>query len=186
MSKRKLGRGTGSSAENISKSARKFIIPALLKTEQIEVDVKPEITTPCLTDSKSSVSSNSILYTCSGCGKSGYELLPLGYRLVKTTVLAEVGTQTGDESSVSVEFSGSNVQSWDRYAMEKNGQNTPVPVPAARASVVATSAASPIIVSSGNGKQFHIPFIFISPLFILSFLFHIFLTLVPHIMHLCF
>ena len=160
MSKRKLGRGTGSSAENISKSARKFIIPALLKTEQIEVDVKPEITTPCLTDSKSSVSSNSILYTCSGCGKSGYELLPLGYRLVKTTVLAEVGTQTGDESSVSVESSESNNQSWDQYSMAENNQINSAPV-------VATSTASPIILSSDNGK-FHTPVILI-PLFLIRY-----------------
>ena len=60
MAKRKLGHGTESSAKNIPKSARKFHIPALLKTEQIEVEVKPEIDTPC-TDSKSSITSNNIL-----------------------------------------------------------------------------------------------------------------------------
>ena len=170
----KLGRGTESSAKNISKSPRKFIIPALLKTEQIEVDVKPDITTPCITDSKSSIFSNSILYTCSGCGKSGYHPLPLGYQLVKTAVLAEVAIQTGDESSVSVEPCGSNERSWDQYTMERNSQINLVPVDA-------TSTTSPIIVSSDNGK-FGIPFNFISPLFTSSF----FLTFDARTIHLYF
>eukprot|EP00116_Pleurobrachia_bachei_P001897 sb/3462159/ len=123
MAKRKLARSTGSSAKNISKSARKFHIPTLLKTEQIEVEVKPEIDTPC-TDSKSSTTSNNILFTCSGCGRSGSHNLGSGYRLVKTAMLVEVGTQTGDESSV--------------------------PEPQLNDSIPATSSTTPIIVSSDN------------------------------------
>eukprot|EP00116_Pleurobrachia_bachei_P014564 sb/3474826/ len=125
MAKRKLGHGTGSPAKNVSKSARKFVIPVLLKTEQIEVEVKPEIDTSC-TDSKSSVTSNNILFKCSGCGTSGTHNLGLGYRLVKTAPLVEVGTQTGDESSVP------EIQLED--------------------SIPTTSTSSPIIVSSDNGK----------------------------------
>eukprot|EP00116_Pleurobrachia_bachei_P015020 sb/3475282/ len=102
MTKRKGSTGIGSSTKNIPKSARKFHIPALLKTEQIEVEVKPEIDTPC-TDSKNSLTSNNILFTCLGCGESGYHNFGLGYRLVKTALLVEVGTQTGDEAETQLE-----------------------------------------------------------------------------------
>ena len=86
-------------------SVKKFVIPPLLKTEQIEVDIKPEIFTP-YTDSKSSnisISSDNILtFTCDGCGESGIHHLGLEYRLVKTAMFVEVGTQTGNYSNSSV------------------------------------------------------------------------------------
>eukprot|EP00116_Pleurobrachia_bachei_P006805 sb/3467067/ len=106
MAKRKLRSGTGGSAKKVSNSAKKFLIPALLKTEQIEVEVKPEINTPC-TDSKISITSKNILFKCSGCGTSGTHHLGSEYRLVKTISLVEVGTQTGDQSS------GPEIQSED-------------------------------------------------------------------------
>ena len=112
MAKRKRASKTG-------RSVKKFVIPALLKTEpievpsypptllkteQIEVDIKPEIFTP-YTDSKSSnltISSDNILtFTCDGCGQAGVRHLGSEYRLVKTAMLVEVGTQTGNESSSS-------------------------------------------------------------------------------------
>ena len=101
MAKRKLGRGTGpgSSPKNVSKSARKFVIPLLLKTEQIEVDIKPDISDMPCADSKSSITSNSILFNCSSCGKSGNHYFGSEYRLVKTDTLVEVGAQTGDGCS---------------------------------------------------------------------------------------
>ena len=142
MAKRKRGSSKESSAKNISKSARKFVIPPLLKTEQIEVEVnvKPENDTPC-TDSKSSITANNILFKCSGCGKSVNHHLGLGYRLVKTALLAEVGTQTGDESSdpeIQLEDSGmlGNIGFLEREIVVYS----------------ATSATSSIILSSDNGK----------------------------------
>ena len=164
MAKRKLGHGTESSAKNISKSSRKFHIPPLLKTKQIEVEVKPEIDTPC-TDSKSSITSNNILITCSGCGRPGTHHFGLGYRLVKTALLVEVGTQTGDENSVS------ETQLED--------------------SIPSTSSTTPIIVSSDNGKilssHYHLlcsRFIHAShPLYTVSFdQFHLFQMTIPQMM----
>eukprot|EP00116_Pleurobrachia_bachei_P005270 sb/3465532/ len=143
MAKRKLTSGNESSAKNISKSARKFHIPALLKTEQIEV-VKPEIDTPC-TDSKGSITSNNILFTCSDCGRSGTHHFGLEYRLVKTALLVEVGTQTGDESS------GPEIQLEDSENLGDNGlldrdcaKNRDT-IPA-----TSTSSTTTIIVSSDN------------------------------------
>eukprot|EP00116_Pleurobrachia_bachei_P019491 sb/3479753/ len=153
MAKRKRGAASGIMADNVTKSAKKFDIPALLKTEQIEVEsnIKPEILTPC-TDSKSSnitISTDNILtFTCGGCGESGIHRLGLEYRLVRTATLVEVGTQAGDESSSSeipVEASGSNVQSLD-HSMERNDENNPVSVPT-------SFTASPIVVSSDNGPK---------------------------------
>ena len=110
MAKRKRASRTG-------KSVKKFVIPAFLKTEPIEVDIKPEIFTP-YTDSKSSnitISSDNILtFTCDGCGESGIHHLGLEYRLVKTAMLVEVGTQTGDDShSSEIPVEVSNVRSLD-------------------------------------------------------------------------
>ena len=99
MAKRKRGR-----ASRTGRSAKRFIIPALLKTEPIEVDIKPEIFTP-YTDSKSSItisSDNILTFTCDGCGQAGIHHLGLEYRLVKTAMFVEVGTQTGNYSNSSV------------------------------------------------------------------------------------
>ena len=106
MSKRNLSCLSGSSGNSSRKSAGKFVIPTLLKTEEIVVEdeIKQEISTPC-TGSKSLVKAgrpdNTIFYTCGGCGESGTHYLGLEYRLVKTATVMEVGTQTGnDEMSV--------------------------------------------------------------------------------------
>ena len=154
MAKRKRGSSNlGSSGKNAAKSDGKFVIPALLKTEQIEVEsnIKPEIFTPC-TDSKSlkttGLVDKTIFYTCGGCGESGIHHLGSEYRLVNTAMLVEVGTQTGHEPSVTeipVEASESNGRSLDQYSMERNNQNNPVPVPN-------SSTASPNVMSSDNGK----------------------------------
>eukprot|EP00116_Pleurobrachia_bachei_P000803 sb/3461065/ len=154
MAKRKLDRGTESSAKNISKSARKFQIPALLKTDQIEVEAKPEIDTPC-TDSKSSITSNNILFTCSGCGTSGTHHLGLEYRLIKTAMLVEAGTQTGDESiDPEIQLEDSEMirddglldhdAIADSVITESDGTTKLNSIPAS------TTTASPIIVSSDN------------------------------------
>eukprot|EP00116_Pleurobrachia_bachei_P004119 sb/3464381/ len=130
----------------MGKRRRKFVIPSLLKTEQIEVevDVKPNNAPPC-TDSKSSISSNNILFTCLGCGKLG--------RLVKTTVSVEVSTQTWDESSdPEIKSEDSEMLgvlgSLDREIVADpiNGDGT-----ANLNSNPATSTASPIIIVS-SGK----------------------------------
>eukprot|EP00116_Pleurobrachia_bachei_P004515 sb/3464777/ len=141
MAKRKLGIG---SSENILKSAKEFHIPALLKTEQIEVEVKPEIDTPC-TDSKISITSNYILFTCSGCGTSGTHNLGLEYRLVKTALLVEFGTQTGDEfsaSKIQLEDSGKIV---DNGLLDRDRATYREIIPA-----TSTSSTTPVIVSSDN------------------------------------
>eukprot|EP00116_Pleurobrachia_bachei_P012459 sb/3472721/ len=143
MAKRKRGAASGILAENVSKSAEKFDIPALLKTEQIEVDnnIKLEIITPC-TDSKSSnikISADNILaFACGGCGASGIHHLGLDYRLVRTATLVEVATQTGDESSSSkIPVETFNARSLD-------DQSNYLSIPAC--------ATSPSVVSSDNGK----------------------------------
>ena len=150
MAKRKRASRTGM-------SVKEFVIPALLKTEpievpsyppalpepeEIEVDIKPEIFTPCK-DSKSSnitISSDNILtFKCDGCGQSGVHHFGSEYRLVKTAMLVQVGTQTGDDSnSPEIPVEASKVPSLD-------GPNNPVSVPT-------SSAASPSVVSSDNGK----------------------------------
>eukprot|EP00116_Pleurobrachia_bachei_P001531 sb/3461793/ len=142
MVKRKRGLASGSSGPNVTKSAKKFDIPTLLKTEQIEVkDIrKPEITTPC-TDSKTSnikISADNILtFTCGGCGAYGIHQLGLEYRLVKTAMVVESGTQTGDESSSSkVPVESAN----DLCLVD---ENNPI-------SVHTSSTASPSVVSSKN------------------------------------
>ena len=43
------------------------------------------------------VKENDILFKCDGCGKPGSYLLQSGYRLVKTAMMMEVGTQTGSD-----------------------------------------------------------------------------------------
>ena len=166
MAKRKLRPrgGTGKSAKKDTNSADQFVIPSLLKTEQIMVEdiIKPEIDPPC-TDSRSSentgISDNTIYYTCGGCGVSGVHHLGLEYRLVRTATLVEVGSQTGDASEIQVKASGmiaSEVGVLDD-AMERSNHNNPVSVPI-------SSATSPIVVSSDNGKR-QTTFNFISFLF---------------------
>jgi hypothetical protein len=84
MAKRNLrsSSGTGNSAKKHNNSADHFVIPSLLKTEQIVVEdiIKPEINPPC-EDSKSSniaISSDNILtFTCGVCGASGIHHLGL-------------------------------------------------------------------------------------------------------------
>eukprot|EP00116_Pleurobrachia_bachei_P013694 sb/3473956/ len=143
MVKRKRGLASGSSGPNMRKSTG-FEIPALLKTEQIEVEDirKPEITTPC-TDSKTSnikISADNILtFTCGGCGASGIHHLGLEYRLAKTAMLVEVGTQTRDESS------SSKVPVEASHDLCLVDETNPVSVPA-------SATASPSVVSSDNGK----------------------------------
>ena len=87
MAKRKPRCGPGGSGKNSAKSAGKFIIPTLLKTEEIVVedDIKQEISTPC-TNSESLVTvgrpDNTIFYTCGGCGESGTHYLGLQWSSV--------------------------------------------------------------------------------------------------------
>eukprot|EP00116_Pleurobrachia_bachei_P012622 sb/3472884/ len=152
MGKRKL-RSSGSTGKSVKKdtnSADQFVIPSLLKTEQIVVEIKPEINPPC-TDSKSSeitgIADNTIYYTCGGCGASCFHHLGLEYRLVRTATLVEIGSQTGDVTEIQVKHSeiiGSEVGIVDD-AMERNIQHNPVSVPI-------SSTASPIVVSSDNGN----------------------------------
>ena len=83
-----------------STTGSKFEIPPLLKTEPIymEDDIKPAIYSPCPVSNiitASGAEDNLILFTCDGCGKSGSGRMDSGYRLVKTAMLVEVGTQTG-------------------------------------------------------------------------------------------
>ena len=138
----------GMAKRKSTKRAKKFVIPSLLKTEQIEVeDIKPEIDPPC-TDSKTSgitgIADNTIYYTCGGCGESSFHHLGLEYRIVRTATLVEVGSQTGDDSEIQDKMIGSGVGVLDD-AVERNKQNEPVSVPI-------SSTASPIVVSSDNGK----------------------------------
>ena len=103
MAKRKAGRPkTGNSkSPGTTATGRKFEIPRLLKTEPIYVE---HANTPAIYDGPVSkvqtipgVEENDILFKCDGCGKPGSYLLQSGYRLVKTAMLVEVGTQTGSD-----------------------------------------------------------------------------------------
>eukprot|EP00116_Pleurobrachia_bachei_P003163 sb/3463425/ len=94
MAKRKDGRArTGNSKCPVTTADRKFEIPPLLKTEPIYVE------TPCpvvkIQTIPPGLEENDILFKCDGCGKPGSYLLKSGYKLVKTAILVEVGTQTG-------------------------------------------------------------------------------------------
>eukprot|EP00116_Pleurobrachia_bachei_P004122 sb/3464384/ len=141
MAKRKRDAASEVLAENVTKSVGKFDIPTLLKTEQIEVEsnIKPEILTTCI-DSKSleiAISADNILtFTCGGCGAYGIHHLGLEYRLVKTAMVVESGTQTGDESS------SSKVPVESANDLGLVDENNPISVPA--------SSASPSVVSSNN------------------------------------
>ena len=122
MAKRKLeSHAAESSGKHVAKSDGQFVIPTLLKTEQIEVEgnIKP------YTESKTAkitISTDNILtFTCGGCGLSGIHNLGSEYRLVKTAMLVEVSTQTGDESTVTespIEESGPNIPSLDQSSAE--------------------------------------------------------------------
>eukprot|EP00116_Pleurobrachia_bachei_P006408 sb/3466670/ len=94
MAKRKLDRSC--SSENFKP---RFDIPALLKTEQILVDARGNIKTepPCTISNKipkTSLDQCSVVLTCEGCGISGNHCVGPGYRLVKTAMFVENGTQT--------------------------------------------------------------------------------------------
>ena len=100
MAKRKAGSGlprSSSSKSPVETAVRKFEIPPLLKTEPIYVE--PAIyDEPCplfKMQTIPGVDERNILLKCDGCGISGSCLLGSGYKIVKTVVLAEVGTQTG-------------------------------------------------------------------------------------------
>ena len=68
----------------------------------------PSFFTPC-TDPEIpegvGVAQDSISFKCKGCGKSDNHPIESGYRLVKTALLVEVGTQTGDEAETQLEDS---------------------------------------------------------------------------------
>ena len=53
----------------------------------------PDSTIPKITG----VDGNTVFITCDGCGKPDSYLLASGYKIVKTAVLVEVGTQTGPD-----------------------------------------------------------------------------------------
>ena len=82
----------------LSTAGKQCKIPPLLKTEPIYVE------TPCPVvkiQTIPGVEERNILYKCDGCGKPGSYLLDSVYRIVKTAILVEVGTQTGcDEITV--------------------------------------------------------------------------------------
>eukprot|EP00116_Pleurobrachia_bachei_P014147 sb/3474409/ len=104
MAKRKAGRArTGSSKSPITTADKKFEIPPLLKTEPIYVEPAIDDTSCSVTKIQTipGVDENNILFKCDGCGKPGSYLLKSGYKLVKTALLLEFGTQTGyDEITV--------------------------------------------------------------------------------------
>eukprot|EP00116_Pleurobrachia_bachei_P001282 sb/3461544/ len=140
--------GTRKSSKRFNKSARKFVIPTLLKTEQIMVEdiIKPEIDPPW-TDSKSSeitgIADSTIYYTCGGCGESGFHHLGLEYRLVRTATLVEVGSQTGDTPEIQGKDSGMIGSEVGILDYARNNQHNPISVPT-------SSAASPILASSAS------------------------------------
>ena len=71
---------------------RKPVRPSICSAEQ------PAIYSPCRVSNivtASGAEDNIILFNCDGCGKSCSGRLDSGYRLVKTAMLVEVGTQTG-------------------------------------------------------------------------------------------
>ena len=89
---------------------RRPVSPEVTTTNHLNTEpmnVKPEMK-PAIYDTSFSVfnartiqGENDTLFKCDGCGKSGNYLLDLGYRLVKTAMLVEVGTQTGlDEIAI--------------------------------------------------------------------------------------
>ena len=106
MAKSKAGRPrTGSSKSPVTTADRKFEIPPLLKTEPIYVEPELAIDDTSWPVIKiqtiPGVEERDILFKCDGCGKPGSYLLESGYKLVKTAILVEVGTQTGcDEITV--------------------------------------------------------------------------------------
>ena len=102
MAKRKAGQPkTGNSKSPVTATDRNFEIPHLLKTEPIyvEYDITPAIyDEPVLkVQTLPGIEENDIMFKCDGCGKPGSYLLQSGYRLVKTAMLVEVGTQTGSD-----------------------------------------------------------------------------------------
>ena len=102
MAKRKAGRPkTGNSKNPFTATDRNFEIPHLLKTEPnyVERDITPAIYDgPVLkVQTLPRIEENDILFKCDGCGKPGSYILQSGYRLVKTAMLVEVGTQTGSD-----------------------------------------------------------------------------------------
>ena len=105
MAKRKAVQPkTGNSNSPVTTTDRNFEIPHLLKTEPIYVehDITPAIYDgPVLkVQTIPGIEENDILFKCDGCGKPGSYLLQSGYRLVKTAMLVEVGTQTGSDEIV--------------------------------------------------------------------------------------
>ena len=140
MAKRKQDCLTTSSKKIVRKPAKSSKNPSL-STPFTDTEI------PKIAD----VAEDIISFKCKGCGKSGNHPLSLesGYRLVKTAMLVEVGTQTGDGSmlpEIEIEDTGlvESLRLMDPNNVEKKAivNNDSLP---------ATSASSPISVSSGDG-----------------------------------
>ena len=129
------------------KTSNKFqVLPPLLKTEDIVVeDIKPVITTPTLPKETMVDSKHVVSHLCDNCGKSGFNRL--GYRVVKSATLVDVGIQTGEE--VEMQPSTSNLVKEVQLLDQEMGSDR---IKSNRDSLPDSSAAAPTLVSSDDGK----------------------------------
>ena len=129
------------------KTSNEFqVLPPLLKTEDILVeDIKPVITTPTLPKETMVHSKHVVSHLCDNCGKSGFHRL--GYRIVKSVTLVDVAIQTGEEAEMQPVTSNlfEEMQLLDQ-------EMRPDQIKSSSGSVPDSSAASPILVSSDDGK----------------------------------
>ena len=120
------------------RAANEFqVLPPLLKTEDILVeDIKPVIRSSTLPKETMVDSRHAVSHLCDNCGKSGFHRL--GYRVVKLATLVDVAIQTGEK--VEMQPGTSNLVE-EMPLLDQEMRSDPE-----------SSAASPILVSSDDGK----------------------------------